>query len=450
MLGAALLVIGASCFEQQEPIFEQQEPIDVFLISVDTLRADHVSPFNGDSPAQTPHIAELARDGVRYTQAFSPVSVTGPAFCSMMTGLEPGRHGVLTNLFRGGDPLGDEHVTLAERFKSAGYKTGAFVSAFTLRQQLGLRQGFDIYNGGENSNRDGELTAAMMIPWIRHQPGPIFAWFHSFDPHGPYHRMMESSEYDNPWEETPAKENHIPEYQRINGITDGKLYESLYARGVERADEAVGMMVVGLKASGRYEDAMIVVFADHGEGFRERPLWYDHGTSAHAEQTHVPLIIKYPKGKGAGTEDQRLVSLLDLAPTVLAVASLAPLEGIDGLSLLGTDPVHTTLVAESSHCKAIDVLACGPKGGQSKEIAIRSLRFTLVSAMEDGVEVERTYDRQVDPLELHPQALPVPAALAAALKPVRDDRRLRTYTALPKADSKDDEDEKLRALGYTE
>lgn len=443
MLGAALLVVAASCFEQQEPI-------DVFLISVDTLRVDHVSPFHGDSPAQTPHMAALAQDGVRFTQAFSPVSVTGPAFCSTMTGLEPGRHGVLTNLFRGGEPLGDEHVTLAERFKAAGHKTGAFVSAFTLRQQLGLRQGFDVYNGGENSNRDGELTASVMVPWMRHEPGPIFAWFHSFDPHGPYHRMMATSEYENPWVETPADLVHIPEYQRIHGITDPKLYEALYARGVERADKAVGMLVAGLKATGRYDDALIVLFADHGEGFQERALWYDHGNSAHTEQAHVPLIIKYPKGKGAGTEDKRLVSLLDLAPTALAVAGLPPLDGIDGRSLLGTDPVHTTLVSESSHCKAIDILACSPKGGQSKEIAVRSLQFTLVSSMEGGVEVERTYDRQVDPLEFHPQPLPVPPALAAALKPVRDDRRMRKYAALPKADSKDDEDEKLRALGYTE
>jgi hypothetical protein len=443
MLGTVLLALGIGCFEQREPV-------DVFLISVDTLRLDHVSAFNSDSPAQTPHMAALAQDGVRFTQAFSPVSVTGPAFCSAMTGLEPGRHGVLTNLFRGGKALGDEHITLAERFKAAGHKTGAFVSAFTLRQQLGLRQGFDIYNGGENSNRDGDLTASVMVPWVRHEPGPIFAWFHSFDPHGPYHRMMATSEYDNPWVETPADLAHIPEYQRIHGITDPKLYESLYARGVERADKAVGILVAGLKATGRYDDALIVLFADHGEGFQERALWYDHGNSAHAEQTHVPLIIKYPKGKGAGTEDKRLVSLLDLAPTALAVAGLPPLDGIDGRSLLGADPVHTTVVSESSHCKAIDVLACSPSGGQAKEIAVRSLQYVLVSAMEAGVEVERVYDRVGDPSESHPQSQSAPPVLIKAMKPVREDRRGRTYAALPKPDGTNDEDEKLRALGYTE
>jgi len=443
MLGAILLALGAGCFEQREPV-------DVFLISVDTLRLDHVSAFNGDSPAKTPHMTELAQAGVRFTQAFSPVSVTGPAFCSAMTGLEPGRHGVLTNLFRGGEPLGDEHITLAERFKAAGHKTGAFVSAFTLRQQLGLRQGFDIYNGGENSNRDGDLTASVMIPWVRHEPGPIFAWFHSFDPHGPYHRMLRSAEYDNPWVEIPADLAHIPQYQRIHGITDPKLYESLYVRGVERADKAVGKLVAALKATGRYDDALIVLFADHGEGFQERTLWYDHGNSAHAEQTHVPLIIKYPKGRGAGTEDKRLVSLLDLAPTALAVAGLPPLDGIDGQSLLGADPVHTTVVSESSHCKANNILACSPSGGQSKEIAVRSLQSAFVSAMEAGVEVERVYDRVGDPLESRPQAQSAPAALIKAMRPVRDDRRGRTYAALPKADSQDDENKKLRALGYTE
>ena len=409
-----------------------------------------MSPFNGDSPAQTPHMAELARDGVRFTQVFSPVSVTGPAFCSVMTGLEPGRHGVLTNLFRGGDPRGEEHTTLAERFKKAGYKTGAFVSAFTLRQRLGLRQGFDIYNGGENTNRDGDLTASVMVPWVSHQPGPIFGWFHSFDPHGPYHRMMASSEYDSPWEENPAAQAHIPQYQRIQGITDRKLYESLYARGVERADKAVGMMIAGLKAAGRYDDAMIVLFADHGEGFTERTLWYDHGTSAHTEQTHVPMIIKYPKGRSAGTVDHRLVSLMDLAPTVLAESGLPPLEGIDGRSLLGADPVHTEVVSESSHCKEIDILACSPSGVQGKEIAVRSLRHTLVSAKESGVEVERVYDRQHDEREMQPQTQGAPESLKAALKPVLQDRRNSTYLSLPSAKNNDDVNEKLKALGYVE
>lgn len=425
-------------------------PPDVFIVSVDTLRVDHIASYNSSSPAATPNIDGLAEDGVRFTQAFSPVSVTGPAFCSVMTGMEVSGHGVFTNLFRGGTSLAPEHTTLAERFYSAGYRTGAFVSAFTLRNALGLDQGFSVYNGGTNKNRDGDMTADTMNRWLRVQEGPVFSWFHSFDPHGPLARMLEPEDMAVEWEMRPDQWERIPMYQRIEGVSQHDLYERLYARGVERADRAVGRLIDGLKSTDRYDDALIVFLADHGEGFRERGLWYDHGTSAHVEQTHVPLIIKYPKNRLAGSVDGRLVSLVDVAPTIIDVASLAPLEHADGRSLKSKEAVRTLSISESSHCKRISVLDCSPAGGRGKELAVRSLSHTLVSRSEESGEVEWLYDRQTDAEELSPVDRGGVLAHDTHMNMLRTDRRTRTYDPLPGLDVDDQENRNLRALGYVE
>lgn len=424
-------------------------PPDVFIISVDTLRTDHVSAYNPASPASTPHIDSMVADGVRFTQAFTPVSVTGPAFASVMTGLAPESHGVFTNLFRGGDALSDEHTTLAELFATQGYRTGAFVSAFTLRRALGLDQGFAVYNGGEEKNRDGSVTAETMVSWLSVQEGPVFGWFHTFDPHGPLARMATPEDFAKEWESNPLHQKHLPMYQRIGDVTQHELYETLYARGVERADASVGTVLQALKALDRYDDAVVVVLADHGEGFRERGLWYDHGTSAHVEQTHVPLVIKYADARHAGRTDERLVSLVDVAPTIVDAVGL-PAQRLDGHSLRGTAGVRRVVTSESSHCKRVDVLDCAPAGGQGKEIAVRSIEQTLVSKSTELGEREEVYDRSAHPDEIRPSQGEASAALAAELKRVRSDRRARQYGPLPDVHARDATSEKLRSLGYME
>ena len=444
MRGAFALAVLAGCS------WPSAGPPDVYIVSVDTLRIDHVGAFNPSSPASTPHIDALAADGVRFTEAFSPISVTGPAFCSVMTGKEPVNHGVFTNLFRGGTALAEEHTTLAEQFSAAGYRTGAFVSAFTLRRALGLKQGFLVYNGGSNKNRNGDVTAETMTSWVRVHEGPVFGWYHNFDPHGPVARMLEPGEVDGDWKRDPAHLAHIPAYQRIEDISQHDLYELLYARGVERADRAVGSLIDGLKAADRYDDALIVFLADHGEGFRERALWYDHGTSAHIEQTHVPLIIKYPKAARAGTSDDRLVSLVDVAPTLLDIAGLEPLSGVDGSSLHASGEVRERAVSESSHCKRVPVLDCAPVGGRGKEIAVRTLKHTRVSRSEQSGEVELVFDRKADPIEFRPISEPGDLLEDEILQAVRKDRRSRLYDPLPGESDSDRETRRLRALGYVE
>ena len=424
---------------------------DVFILAVDTLRRDHVGAYNPESPASTPHMDALAADGILFTDAFSPITVTGPAFVSMLTGLEPGKHGVVTNLFRGGDPLSEDIDLLPERFKDADYATGAFVSAFTLRSDLGLRRGFDVYNsGGDNANRNGDMTADAFGTWMGVQEGPVFAWIHFFDAHGPVGRWVRPEDRRQEWERDPDRLKHFPRYQRIANITDGRLYQQLYARGVVFSDQQVGAVVAMLKQKKRYDDALIVVVADHGEGFEERELWYDHGTSTHAEQTQIPLILKLPKNERAGTTDSRLASLLDVAPTLLKKVGLPPLPNPDGHPLHLAGKGHTVLSAESSHCKRIPVLNCHPMGGPGKETAVRDTHHALVSKPRaQGTEVE-FFERRTDPWEKSPSKAQPPAGLTASLSNIQVERRERAYGPLPNIQAQTDDERMLQQLVYLE
>jgi arylsulfatase len=430
------------------------EPVDVVIISVDTLRVDHVSAYDPASPARTPHMDSLAADGVLHTQAFSPVSVTAPAFASLMTGQHPGQHGVLMNLFRGGNALPEAAETLAERFAAAdaNYATGAFVGAYTLRREVGLGQGFQVYNGGERANRWGAQTFSVALSWLEsHRNRPIFLWVHSYDPHGPVRRFAKPADLSQPWENDPGNLVHLPLYQRDAEITDPQFYRQMYARGVEYADEQVGRVLAALKAQERYEDALVILLADHGESLTERELWFDHGTSAHVEQLHIPLVIKYPGGKRAGTRDDRLLSLVDVAPTILSVADLPPLPAPAGRALTTKGPLHTELTGESSHCKGVEALPCTPTGGLGKELAVRSLRTSVLHKTRSSGAVREVYDRAADPRELSPQLATEGTTLGAQLSTFAADRLSRTYVDPPSAGSPETEQtQKLRTLGYIE
>lgn len=442
---AATLILGAAC-----------QP-DVVFITVDTLRVDHVGAFNPDSPARTPHMDALARDGVAYTQAYSPISVTGPAFCTLHTGMLPGTHGVTMNVFRGGSALSPEVETLAEHLDARGYRTAAFVSAFTLRSKLGLVQGFQRYDQAKGNRREGRQTVDRMVEWVGQEAGwlrPRFLWWHTYDPHGPL----------SPWGDEPAKgtwrndkdeRKHLPKYQRLYDVTDPGFYATRYARAVEHTDDQVGRIVAWLKEEDRYDNALVVLTADHGETFTERSLWFDHGTTAHEEQLHVPLVVKYPDSDRAGTRVDALVGLQDLLPTVADLLGFSPGERVDGKSLLAADAGHDLLTGESSHCKDEPVLLCDPKGPRGKMVAARDAEWTLVETPTSTGQTRVRYDRSVDQAERVPlAAADAPAALTAAVDALGQDRRTRTYPGSddPKGSSLSEEDraedDALRALGY--
>jgi choline-sulfatase len=290
LLIASLFV--AACHREQ-PVLEENAP--VILISIDTLRADHL-PAYGYTKVATPHIDAFRRDAILFDNAYSHCPMTLPSHVSMLTGLLPTEHGVRNNLGYHFDAT--KHPTLPQMLKARGYATGAAVSSYVLRADTGLGAAFDFYDdaipvatsgAASQHQRPGTATLAAARGWISRQASrPFFFLFHIYEPHAPY---------------TP------PEPFRTRYASEP------YDGEIAQADAIVGELLEFLKSSGIYDRATIVLLSDHGEG-----LWQhgedQHGILLYREVLHVPLMIKLPKNARAGESVAAPVGLVDLAATI--------------------------------------------------------------------------------------------------------------------------------------
>jgi arylsulfatase A-like enzyme/Flp pilus assembly protein TadD len=283
----------------------------VILVSVDTLRADHL-PAYGYRAVETPNIDALRKDSVLFENAYAHVPLTLPSHTSLFTGLLPPQHGVRDNL---GYALSSGPTTLAAYLKSKGYATGGAVSSIVLSHVTGVNRGFDFYEDTVEPDRTGQTlsrvqrrgdeTAALLTDWIGPRAdSPFLAFLHIFEPHTPY----------EPPE--PYKSRYALAY-------DGEI---------ARADEIVGGFLRYLKEQEIYDRALIVFFSDHGEGLNDHGE-DEHGVLLYREAIHVPLLVKFPKSRRAGESVGEPVGLTDVFPTVAEVAGLPVPPGLPGKSL---------------------------------------------------------------------------------------------------------------------
>lgn len=285
--------------------------LNVLVVTLDTLRSDRLGCY-GYRGIATPNIDRLAHEGLLFEHLTSSVPLTFPAHASLFTGLIPPHHQVRDN---GGFFLDDSHTTLAERFKSAGYATGAFVGAWVLEARWGLSQGFERYSDRFDLSqykvislgtvqKRGDQVADDALAWLDSvRERKFFAWVHLYDPHTPY---------------------DPPEPYR------GRHPDAPYLGEIEYTDHVVGRLLDWLRARGLYEHTLVVLTADHGESLGE------HGEATHAYFIYdstmaVPLIIRTPWGLTGRSATQ--AAQVDVFPTVLDLAGLAPQDGIDGRSL---------------------------------------------------------------------------------------------------------------------
>ncbi|MDA2937630.1 sulfatase-like hydrolase/transferase [Acidobacteria bacterium AH-259-A15] len=272
---------------------------NLLLVTIDTLRADRLGCY-GYARAGTPVLDQLAREGIRFERAFSPVPLTLPSHASILTGTYPSYHGVRDN---SGYVLPPEQSTLAETLKQAGYATAAFVGAFVLDSKFGLDQGFDYYyddfdlSQHENVSpgyvqRTGDQVVTQAISWLNSNlRKPFFLWVHLYDPHDLY---------------TPPE----PYASRHPGRP--------YDGEIEFTDTNVGTLVDWLRNNGIYEDTLVVVVGDHGESLGEHQE-DKHGLFVYNATLHVPMIVRLPQGERAGRTIAENVGIIDLFPTVLQV-----------------------------------------------------------------------------------------------------------------------------------
>lgn len=293
---------------------------DVFLVTIDTLRADHLGCY-GYKNVETPTIDAVAADGVRFSEAFTHSPITNTSHTSILTGLLPSVHGV-TDF---GVPLAPSHTTWAELLKKQGYQTGAFIGAVILdSSQLapGLDRGFDFYDNfpakTDSKDRFGrvERRAQTVIEhaegWLAQHPresqsaAPRFMWVHLFDPHDPYEPPA------------PFSENYA---------------SHLYDGEIAYADSQLGHFIAMLKKSGAYEKAVLIIVGDHGEGLGEHGE-DTHGLFLYDATLHVPLIVKLPANAHHGEVIDRLVRTTDILPTVLALTNTVAPPELNGASLV--------------------------------------------------------------------------------------------------------------------
>ena len=304
----------------------------VFLISIDTLRSDHL-PVYGYTKVDTPNIDMLRGDGILYEHAYSHCPLTLPSHTTVFTGMLPADAGVRDNI---GFQLDDKIQTLPAVMKANGYSTGAAVSAFVLRKETGINRGFDTYDDQVEAigagrtmgriQRNGDETVAAAKTWLStHTKGPLFYFIHLYEPHSPY----------EPPEPYKSK------------------YELPYDGEIAHADHIVGDFIDTLKKNDLYDKSLIILFSDHGEGLKEHGE-EEHGMFLYREDIQVPLIVKLPKQKLSGTSVSTAVQLADIFTTVVEQTKVkAETAKVVGRSLLGAigDDKPRNIYSESFYAR---------------------------------------------------------------------------------------------------
>ena len=414
------------------------------MVVVDALRADRLG-VNGYPLPTTPEIDRLAEEGVNFSAAYAHSTWTKPSIATLFTSLYSSHHG-LELLAAEGDgvyltrALGEEFDTLAESFQKAGYGTAAVFHQIHLRRRYGFGQGFDFYKYRQGAAAPG--LNRHLRRWLDRKPeGPFFAYLHYLDTHWPYTRKLPGQE--GLFGSTEISPSHPRGRKKLEQWVESAATQSAlralqarYDHEVAYADAKLGEFLARLRQVGLYDDTVLVLTSDHGEGFAEhgKPL---HGYAPYEEVTRVPLVVRLPEKlrRWTGTVDQP-VGLIDLMPTLLDLAGIEPPAGVQGRSLRA--------MLEGKTVPDRLIFAETPEA-----LSVRGRRFKLLRFADGRQEF---YDLETDPFEQSPfvgTCLGPCTRLADAL-----DRYLRAMTRAREQlmgrtiRLRPRELEKLEALGY--
>ncbi len=345
-LAACALGASAGCGTRSVPPgCASGDPPNLVLLSVDTLRADHLSSYGYPRPT-TPHTDALAAAGVRFDQAIATRGETWPSLVSLMTSTLPSVNGVTGNgsVFQGHIP------TLAGVLGRCGYETSAFLTNMLSATHPGFESVHRYREEDRDANAAREAAAWLTAPRER----PFFLWLHLMGPHAPYtpaERHAERFRDGNPGD----LDAELSTLRRIQlerrALTDAELAHlvGLYDGEVAQADAHVGDVLAALEQSGHAEHTLVILTADHGEDLYERNFYIGHSMSVYSSVLRVPLLLRGPGVAPAGAVALDVVSLLDVAPTALALLGIEAEKGFAGRALLGPgglEPVTGVAFAE--------------------------------------------------------------------------------------------------------
>jgi arylsulfatase A-like enzyme len=433
LLGLILAVALAGC--QRAPTV----PARVLLISIDTLRPDHLGTY-GYTRATSPNLDAFGREGVVFDDVTSTSPWTLPAHASMFTGLYPTRHGVMDLT----TTLSKDLPTLATRMAEAGFATAAVVNSRYLSPTFGLERGFQRfrYMTETRSQREpSKIITEQALAWARELSGQRwFLFVHYYDVHSDYSALPEYEQqfvrpYSGPADGTTA--------QLLNGrsgevsldATDAQHLVDLYDAGIRQTDDEIARLLAGFAED---PELLVIVTSDHGEEFLEHGGLL-HGRTQFQELVRVPLMMRGPSVPH-GVRVSTLASLVDLMPTILATVGAPPVPGVDGVDLSptwrgGAVPNERYLSCEADHKNA-------------EPDSIRAVRHSGYTLHADRVRKTTTlFDLATDPREQHDVADAHPdvvADLRAQLDRFKSAQKTTggAVTLTPELE------ERLKSLGY--
>ncbi|HDD33826.1 MAG TPA: sulfatase [Thermofilaceae archaeon] len=374
----------------------KREKPNILLIAIDTLRADHLGCY-GYYRQTSPTIDELARDGIVFENAIAPGIPTHPSYTTIFTGVHPLKHKIVCHA--GSEVLSPALKTMAQYLQESGYATVA-VDNLLMTGAPWLVRGFEVYvySGGitvisGGAKVTGEVVTEKAINVLRawkaklYGEKPLFLFVHYWDPHAPY--LPPKGFWEEFYREGGTKLTPLLRRTRwgrymlkgwlkeviAKGRDEKEYVDALYDGEIKYCDWCISKLLEELKVLDLYEDTVIVITADHGEGLGENNVYYDHH-GLYDWDVRVPLIIHYPQLMGGGKRVRELVTHEDILPTVLDLAGVKYPEGeVDGRSLI-------KLIEE--RCWSRDFVVCVENTRMTKR-AIRTREWKLIETLRPDI-----------------------------------------------------------------
>ncbi len=429
---------------------------NVLLVTLDTTRVDYLSCYDASKGELTPNFDAVAAEAVRFEFAIAQSAGTPMSHASILTGLNPYQHGVRVISAAGGYKLSPRIPTLTTVLGQRGWTTAAFLSAFTVSEYYGFEHGFDTFDNGLTQNaetivedidgghqrwdqrthqRRSDRTVDRALAWLdANHAQPFFMWLHLWDPHD---RMV------------------LPPDEILARFVTPGLAEDDHKRAVYRAecyymDAQFGRLLQALKQSGQYDDTVLVIVGDHGQGLGQHD-WWSHRL-LYQEDLHVPLIVRVPGGP-TGTTVPELVRTVDIYPTVLETIGLDAPAVIPGKSLHGLmeGRPEPPRLAYADQINKYDLVSAGISQRRPKDDLLycamdRTWKLIYRYSYPDESEL---YNLANDPRELNNLFGQQPAQVKR-LKAILDE--CNGYVTAPFTDAARPDEatlRALRALGYT-
>jgi arylsulfatase A-like enzyme len=374
--------------------------MNVLLITIDTLRADHLGAYGYRRPT-SPRMDALAAQGTLFERAYTFWPKTRGSFVMMMTGRRPSQNGYSKShpMIVGFNP------TLASVLQEAGYETAAVVDNANVAAEYGFAKGFDSYRETweEKASLVTEMdrTRAITEEGVRFLKAsspsrPFFLWLHYVNPHTPYTppppfdtAFLDADVRKGPrLPVVPGDHGGIPKKWAVTGRDRLGWYVAQYDGEIAAVDAEVGRVLDALEASAARGRTLVVLTSDHGESLGEHDYYFEHGENVFDPALAIPLLVSVPGGPAAQRSGV-LASTLDLVPTILDAVKVSYPPDLAGTSLLtavngGSPPARTRLFA----------------GNDRNLLATFDDRYKLVATPDDRGTRYALFDRRTDPGEL--------------------------------------------------